>query len=53
MIVCKNCKSEVWWSTPRPEDDCSECGLPIGTVPPEVAKKWPEDFQGFGIVIKW
>jgi len=29
-VVCGNCGAEVWWSFPRPEDECPECGELIG-----------------------
>jgi hypothetical protein len=28
--VCVHCGKAVWWSLPRPDDPCYECGKPVG-----------------------
>jgi hypothetical protein len=28
--VCAHCGESVWWSFPRPDDPCFNCGKPVG-----------------------
>ena len=29
-MTCVHCGAEVWWSLPRMDDPCFECGKPVG-----------------------
>jgi hypothetical protein len=39
VIICGNCSAEVFWSMPRPEDPCPECGQEIGVRRPVKPRK--------------
>jgi hypothetical protein len=45
--VCASCGAEVFWSFPRPEDPCLDCGQPIAGLPPAEAPA-PADRDEFG-----